>query len=120
MRWRHELTRSLAEEMDALDHRRDTFIQTLLHASTRVSYPSAECSGQRQKLQGDVEHFDKWLFEERRRLVRVTEMRCEESWRRAVMARDDEGRTPVHWVCSGARSNACLILKLWSGCVRGL
>lgn len=102
MRWRHELNRSLDDELDALDHRRDMFVQGVTLASTNATAIAnargGESAGTSVK---DVERFAEWLFEERRRLVRVTELRCEENWHKAMAARDDKGRTSVHWAASG-------------------
>lgn len=100
MRWRHELNRSLDDELDALDHRRDLFVQevTLASTTTTATARGGEPAGTSVK---DVERFTEWLFEERRRLVRMTELRCEENWHKAMAARDDKGRTPVHWAASG-------------------
>lgn len=100
MRWRHELNRSLDDELDALDHRRDLFVQGVTFASTTATATArgGELAG--TSVEG-VERFTEWLFEERRRLVRVTELRCEEHWHKAMAARDDKGRTPVHWAASG-------------------
>lgn len=88
MRWRHSRERSLEDDMHALDHRRDTFIHGLIH----------------NRKGEDIERFELWLSKERRRLVRVNEMRCEECWRRALTARDDQGRTPLHWASSGVEA----------------
>lgn len=100
MRWRPELNRSLQDELESLDHRRDLFVQeiTALLASTSTSRDEgvANCRSLRE-----VERFGEWLSAERRRLVRVTEMRCEECWRKVMTARDDKGRTPLHWAASG-------------------
>lgn len=100
MRWRHELSRSLDDELDALDHRRDLFVQgvTLASATATTTTVRGEFAGASVK---DVERFEEWLFEERRRLVRMTELRCEENWHKAMAARDDKGRTPIHWAASG-------------------
>lgn len=98
MRWRQGLNRSLQDELESLDHRRDLFVQeatALLASSTSRNGEIANCSLR------DVERFGEWLSEERQRLVRVTEMRCEECWRKVVTATDDKGRTPLHWAASG-------------------
>lgn len=104
MQWRRELNRSLEDELDFLDHRRDMFIERIVSSNPEACRSAEE---------GDVDHrvdrFEKWLSEERRRLVRVTELRCEECWRRAMTATDDKGRTPIHWAASGAKSS-CLVL----------
>lgn len=96
MRWRRELNNSLEDKQYALDQRRDLFVQRCTLAST---------VGRRESVRvfslSDVEQFEEWLFEERQRLVRETELRCEEYWRKAVTARDDKGRTPLHWAASG-------------------
>lgn len=91
MQWRRQLNRSLEDELDTLDYRRDLFVE-------EVSLASASGEGQNGN---EIEEFGEWLFEERRRLLRVTELRCEECWRKAMMARDDKERTPLHWEASG-------------------
>lgn len=95
MRWRREFNRSLEDELDALDHRRDLFVQECYLIFTARGATSTGGGAD------DVERFGEWLFEERRRLVRETELRCEECWHKAVTARDDKGRTPIHWAASG-------------------
>lgn len=99
MRWRREPDPSLAEGMHALDHRRDEFTESLL-----LRRSSREPVRRDHRL--DVEGLEAWLFEERRRLVRVSELRCEELWLRAVSAEDDTGQTPVHWASSGEMEEA--------------
>lgn len=92
MQWRRELNRSLEDELDSLGHRRDMFIQGV----------ESSCATDETATR-DITRFEKWLSEERRRLVRATELRCEECWRKAVTAGDDMGRTPLHYAAS-ARS----------------
>lgn len=104
MRWRRELNRSLDDELDALDHHRDSFV-----AGTARLTPSG-IGGVDKKLH-DVSRFERWLSEERRRLVRVNELRCEEYWRRAVTAKDDQGRTPIHWAATGTAPIECSSTK---------
>ena len=94
MRWRQVFNRTLQDELDALDYRRDAFIQGVM-VTSQISVESTV------ELFGRIESFRAWLYEERRRILRVTELRCEECWRRVVTARDDEGRTPIHWAASG-------------------
>lgn len=97
MRWRHEKIRCLEEDMHILDHRRDTFIQGLIRTWNKGEFV---CIGH---ALNDIERFDKWLLIERRRLVRVSELQCEECWTRVATARDYQGQTPLHWACcSGA------------------
>lgn len=91
--WRRELNRSLEDELDSLGQRRDMFIQGVLSSSTTDGRPSP--GGETAAY--DIGCFEKWLSEERRRLVRVTELRCEECWRKAITARDNMGRTPLHY-----------------------
>ena len=102
MQWRHELNRALDDDLDALDHRRDLFVQEVTLASAT---PTANATTDVGEYVGtsvrDVERFEKWLFEERTRLVRVTELRCEENWHKVIAAKDDRGQTPVHWAASG-------------------
>lgn len=94
--WRRDLNQSLEDELDFLDHRRDMFIQGVdVPQTTDGGRPAGKITIH------DVDRFEGWLFEERRRLVRVTELRCEECWRKSVTARDDRGRTPLHWAASG-------------------
>ena len=89
MQWRRELNRSLEDELDSLGHRRDMFIRGV----------ESSCATDETATR-DITRFEKWLSEERRRLVRATELRCEECWRKAVTARDDMGRTPLHYAAS--------------------
>lgn len=121
MQWRRELNNSLQDELDSLNHRRDMFIQGQLSASGTGGFPP-----QRKKITNCnalVGRFEKWLSEERRRLVRVTELRCEECWRKAMLARDDKGRTPLHWAASGTvkiitrcpKDFWCPEFSYWSG-----
>lgn len=90
MQWRRELNRSLRDDLDSLDDRRDIFVHKAL----------SSCTTGKTRNQ-DVDRFEAWLSEERRRLVRVTELRCEECWRRSVTARDDKAMTPLHWAATG-------------------
>lgn len=99
MQWRRELNRSLEDELDSLGHRRDMFVQGLMSSSTTGGWPFP--GGETATY--DIERFQKWLSEERRRLVRVTELRCEECWRKAVTATDNMGRTPLHYAAGGSR-----------------
>ncbi|CAB1096907.1 unnamed protein product [Ectocarpus sp. CCAP 1310/34] len=96
--WRRDLNQRLQDELDFLNHRRDMFIRG-------VDFPQTTDGGRSTgKITiDDVDRFERWMFEERRRLVRVTELRCEECWRKSVTARDDRGRTPLHWAASDAR-----------------
>lgn len=106
MQWRRELNRSLEDGLDSLGHRRDMFIQEAMSSSTTADgWPS---SGGKTTTY-DIGRFEKWLSEERRRLVRVTELRCEECWRKAVTARDNMGRTPLHYAVAGG--SQCFVLK---------
>lgn len=101
MQWRRELNNSLQDELDSLNHRRDMFIQGHLSASSGTGGSCPPQGKMIDNYNAPVGRFEKWLSEERRRLVRVTELRCEECWRKAMLARDDKGRTPLHWAASG-------------------
>lgn len=102
--WRRDLNQRLEDELDFLDHRRDAFIQGVnVPQTTDGGRPAGKITIH------DVDRFERWLFEERRRLVRVTELRCEECWRKSMTARDDRGRTPLHWAASGTSSKAVLL-----------
>lgn len=99
MRWRHGFSLLLEEDTVALDRGRDKFIERLLRqilgdSTRREDFHGIESLG--EWLLGE------WLLEERQRIVRMNEMRCEECWCRAVTAKDDERRTPLHWASSGA------------------
>ena len=93
--WRQDFNRTLEDELDELDRRRDLFIQDVVVASQDPGASSVN------KLLKEIARFGAWLYEERRRILRVRELRCEECWRRAVSTKDDEGRTPFHWAASG-------------------
>lgn len=99
MQWRRELNRSLEDELSSLGHRRDMFVQEVMSGSITGSWPSP--GGKTATY--DIGRFEQWLSEERRRLVRVTELRCEECWRKAVTARDNIGRTPLHYAAGGSQ-----------------
>ncbi|CAM9962215.1 unnamed protein product [Ectocarpus fasciculatus] len=99
--WRRDLNQRLEDELEFLDHRRDMFVQGVSVAQTTGKITIH-----------DVDRFEGWLFKERRRLVRVTELRCEECWRTAVTARDDRGRTPLHWAASVCGADNSLIETL--------
>lgn len=99
MQWRRELNNSLGDDMCSLNQRRDMFIQEVVSAFGTEGWPSLEkATTSHSALVG---RFEKWLSEERRRLVRVTELRCEECWRKVMSSKDDKGRTPLHWAASG-------------------
>lgn len=109
MQWRRELDRSLDDELDFLNHRRDMFVERVASSNYGVCRPFDEKSG--RACYEEISRFKKWISEERRRLVRVTELRCEECWRRAITATDDKGRTPLHWAAAGAISRPpCTIM----------
>ncbi|CAM9777410.1 unnamed protein product [Scytosiphon promiscuus] len=101
MQWRRELNRSLQDDLDSLDDRREIFVHKALSA-----FPTGKMNDH------DIDRFEAWLSEERRRLVRVTELRCEECWRRSVTARDDKGMTPLHWAATAGKSDGTLIQTL--------
>ncbi|CAM9689933.1 unnamed protein product [Ectocarpus sp. 4 AP-2014] len=105
--WRRDLNQRLQDELDFLDHRRDMFIR-------EVDVPQTTDSGRPAgKITiDDVDRFERWMFQERRRLVRVTELRCEECWRKSVTARDDRGRTPLHWAASARGADHSLVHTL--------
>eukprot|EP00903_Cladosiphon_okamuranus_P019482 g17915.t1 len=109
--WRRELNRSLEDELDSLGQRRDMFIQEALSSSTTDdrTLPGGE------KAAHDIEYFQEWLSEERLRLVRVTELRCEECWRKAITARDTMGRTPLHYAAAAGTGATLLQTLLTTG-----
>lgn len=113
MQWRRELNHSLEDEMDSLSHRRDMFVQREIAASGTDGGPFHGKTT--TDYNARVGRFEKWMSEERRRLVRVTELRCEECWRKAMLARDDKGRTPLHWAASGTAIMVAVLY--WSNCV---
>lgn len=116
MQWRRELNRSLEDELDFLDHRRDMFIERVASSNSGGGVFDEKSGGADYE---EVDRFAKWISEERRRLVRVTELRCEECWRRAMTATDDKGRTPLHWAASGGKSRPACMVSLVTWCSSG-
>ncbi|CAM9241129.1 unnamed protein product [Chrysoparadoxa australica] len=93
LRWRHHFTRELGRKLAELDVRRDSFLSEL-------SSKSIDGNDKAYAVSHQVRRFHSWLLEERLRLLRCVELRCEECWRRVLSAKDDHGRTALHWAAS--------------------